>query len=141
MSGFSESMFFSFLLLCWGYMVAFRKVLKIYHTWIHSFHHSPLSPAPHIPGIVSTGLSFPFIYMCTQYLHYINPPTVPSHILPLPLVPVSPDRTCSALLFSDFIKRKKLTFFFNDSYTGSFLVTFPCIYWNWFIFSIFLLSA
>jgi uncharacterized protein YqgQ len=31
--------------LCWGYIVAFTKVLtmyQIYHTWIYSLHRSPL---------------------------------------------------------------------------------------------------
>jgi hypothetical protein len=74
----------------WGYTVAFTKVLKIYHTWIHRLHSSPLFPPPPIHGIVSTGIIFPFTYMCTkpkknterkkeqymytQYLHYIRPP-------------------------------------------------------------------
>jgi hypothetical protein len=37
-------------LLCWVYNVAFTKVLtiyQIYHTGIHSLHHSPLSLSPH----------------------------------------------------------------------------------------------
>jgi hypothetical protein len=35
------------LLLYWGYSVTFIKVLTIYHSWIHSLHHSPLSlPSP-----------------------------------------------------------------------------------------------
>jgi hypothetical protein len=29
---------------CWGYIVAFNKVLTLYHSWIHSLHHSPLLP-------------------------------------------------------------------------------------------------
>jgi hypothetical protein len=67
------------------------------------------SPNP-IPGTVSTDLIFPF--MCTQYLHHIHSPTPIPHLLPLPLVPTSPDRTCDALLFSNFIKEKKITFLF-----------------------------
>jgi hypothetical protein len=64
---------------------------------------------PHlpIPGIVSTGLIFPLIYMCTQYLHHIHPPTLFLHLLPFPLVPTFPSRACSTLLFSDFVKGKK----------------------------------
>jgi hypothetical protein len=27
--------------------VIFTKVLTLYHSWIHPFHHSPLSPLPH----------------------------------------------------------------------------------------------
>jgi hypothetical protein len=86
--------FFLFLLLCHGYIVAFTKVLtlyQIYHTLIHPLHHSPLTSTPLIPEIASTGLTFPFTYMCTQYfLCYIHPPTSFSHMLPLPLVPTSP---------------------------------------------------
>jgi hypothetical protein len=58
------------------------------------FSYISLSP---IPGIVSTGLIFPFTYMCTQYLHHIHPPTPFLHISPFPLVPTPPPgRTCSA---------------------------------------------
>jgi hypothetical protein len=35
------------ILLCWGYIVAFTKILtvyQIYHGWIHLLHRSPLSP-------------------------------------------------------------------------------------------------
>jgi hypothetical protein len=70
----------NFLYCCagWGYIVAFTKVLKIYqiyHIWIHPLHYSPLPSPPAIPGIVQTGIIFPFIYMCTQYLKHIQPPT------------------------------------------------------------------
>jgi hypothetical protein len=56
---------------------------------------------------------------------------------PLPLTFSSalplPPRTCSALLFSEFVeeKRKKMIFLLvldKDSYARSFLVVFPCIY-------------
>jgi hypothetical protein len=43
---------FFFLLLCWGYMVAFTKVLRlyqIYHNWIHPLYHSLLVLLPLIP--------------------------------------------------------------------------------------------
>jgi hypothetical protein len=55
------------LLLYCRYSVTFTKILAIYCSWIHSaLHHSPLSlPAP-IPGVISTGLIFPFTYICTQ---------------------------------------------------------------------------
>jgi hypothetical protein len=39
-------------------------------------------PSPPIPGIVSTGIIFPFTSMCTQYLHYIQPPMSFPHLLP-----------------------------------------------------------
>jgi hypothetical protein len=32
-----------------------------------------LYPFPHIPGIVSTDIIFPFTYMFPQYLHHIHP--------------------------------------------------------------------
>jgi hypothetical protein len=50
-------------LLYWGYIVTFIKVLTIYHSWLHLLHHSLLSPPSPIPGIVSTGLIFPFSWM------------------------------------------------------------------------------
>jgi hypothetical protein len=59
-----------------------------------------------------TGIIFPFTHMCTQYLHYINLHMPFPHFLPLPLVPATnpPDRTCSALLFSDFEKDSDILF-------------------------------
>jgi hypothetical protein len=57
---------------------------------MYPLHHSPSSPSPPIPGLVSTDLIFPFTYMCTQYLHYIHPPTPFPHLLPALLVPTSP---------------------------------------------------
>jgi hypothetical protein len=68
-----------------------------------------LYPPPPIPGIVSPLLTFPFTYMCIQYLHYIHPPMLFPYILPLPLVP-TPRWTCVALLFSVFVKKKKWQF-------------------------------
>jgi hypothetical protein len=55
---------------------------------------------------LATGLIFPFIFMCTQHMHYIHSPT--------PSLPFNhthtgtnfPDGTCSAPLFSVFFKRK-----------------------------------
>jgi hypothetical protein len=32
-----------FLLLYWGYIVTFTKVLTIFHNWVNTLHHSPLS--------------------------------------------------------------------------------------------------
>jgi hypothetical protein len=55
--------------LWWGYIVAFTKVLTIYqvcHSCIHPPHHSPLPPPSPIPAIGSTGLIFPFTYVCTH---------------------------------------------------------------------------
>jgi hypothetical protein len=109
--GTTSALCFFFFNCCtgWGYIVAFTTVptiYQIYHHWIHPLHHSPLSSPPPIPAVVSTGLIFPFTYMHTQYLHYIHPPTPFLHLLCFPLVSTSPDRTCSNLLFCDFVKEK-----------------------------------
>jgi hypothetical protein len=101
----------SFCCCCaeWGYIVASTQVLtieQIYHTRIHPLHHSPLSYPPPITGIVSTGIIFPFTYTCTQ--HYIYPPISFPHLFPLPTgTNYPPRRTCSALLFSDFVNKKQ----------------------------------
>jgi hypothetical protein len=65
---YSINQVFFFLLLYWGYIVAFTKVLTIYqlhHTGIYPLHYSPF-PTCTIPGIVSTGLIFPIINMYTM---------------------------------------------------------------------------
>jgi hypothetical protein len=76
--------------------------------------------------------------MCTQYLHHIHPPVPLSPHPPcLPLVSTSPDRTCSALLFSNFVKIKIVI-------QGVSLWHFNvCMYYtlNWYISSIFLFST
>jgi uncharacterized membrane protein len=104
-----------------------------------------ISPHP-IPGMVTTGVISPFTYMCTQYLQYIHPPTPFYHLLP----PTStnlfpPNRTCSSLLFSDFVNKKKMTFLqFKIATQEVSLWHFHVrMYYslNWFISSILLLSA
>jgi hypothetical protein len=47
-----------------------------------------LYPSSPIPRIVSKGLILSFTYMCTQYRHYIHPPTFSPHIPLHTLVPV-----------------------------------------------------
>jgi hypothetical protein len=77
----------SSLLLCWGYTVAITKVLiiyQIYHTWIYPLHQSPSSPSSPHPGIVSTDIIFPFIYVNIQYLHHIHLPSLFPHFFPTP---------------------------------------------------------
>jgi hypothetical protein len=107
-------LFLLFFLHCcdgWGYIVAFTKVLtmyQIYHTWIHPFYSSPLSPP--IPGIVSTGINFAFMDMCTHILHHIDPPTYFLYHHPLPLVPAYP-YPCEGLVHPPvlkFCRRKKI---------------------------------
>jgi hypothetical protein len=65
-----------------------------------------------MPGIVSTTIIFSFMYMCTQYLHHIHPPSPFFHLLLLPLVPSPQARSVlpswSLVLFK---KKKKITFF------------------------------
>jgi hypothetical protein len=74
-------LFIYFSLLYCRYIVIFTKVLTIFHTWIHPLRHSPSShPAP-LPGIVWTGIIFPFAYMCAPYLKHIHPPTPFPHLL------------------------------------------------------------
>jgi hypothetical protein len=95
--------FCHFFLLCkWRYIVAFTKVFtiyQIYHTCIQPLHNSLppfLEQFRHI-------LFFLFTYMCTQYLPHIHPPSHYPHFLPLSPAPTPPERTCSALLFSNFV--------------------------------------
>jgi hypothetical protein len=135
---------FFFLLLFWGYLWN----LQVYHTEFTPSNHSPLSFPPTIPGIVLISLIFPFTCMCTQYLHHIHPLWPYPHLLPLPLVP-SPnptlaDKTCSVLLFSDFVKEKKMKFLFKKATQGVFLWHLHVYMYynpNWFVSSIFLLST
>jgi hypothetical protein len=62
---------------------------------------------PPIPGIVSASIIFPFTYMFTEYLYYIHAPCPFYPSSPLLLVPISPGRTFSTLLFFDFINEEK----------------------------------
>jgi hypothetical protein len=59
-------------------------------SWLNSLPLSFffISPPP-IPGVVSTGLIFPFTYRSTQYLHHMHPPTPFLHIL-LPPIGTNP---------------------------------------------------
>jgi hypothetical protein len=77
--------------------------------------HSP------IPGTIL----YTYLHVYTVFASYL-PPYILSPPLPSPIDTNRPGRTCSALLFFDFVKeRKKLHFLFVwDNYT----VTFPCIY-------------
>jgi hypothetical protein len=67
------------------------------------FH--PLFP---ILRTVSTTLIFPLIYMCTCTIFILYAFSYPISLSPLPSpVPTFPPRTCSALLFSDFVEEKR----------------------------------
>jgi hypothetical protein len=86
--------FFLLLLLHWGYTVKFTKLVEFNPSIILLYPTSP------VPGIVSTGLTFPITYMCTQHFYHIHPPPSP------PTGPHHLDRTCFAFLFC-FCKKKK----------------------------------
>jgi hypothetical protein len=113
-------LFIYLLLLCWvGYIVAFTKVLRIYqiyHTWIYLLHHSPLSsPTPFLSRFNSSFLEYVNFSICI-YVYTVFALNLPSYSLSLhpplhTLVPKPLDRTCSALLFSNFVI-KKMTFLF-----------------------------
>jgi hypothetical protein len=76
-------------------------------------------PPPPIPGVVSTGITFAFTYICIHFISLYSPsyplssPPPSSH-----WCQTSPQgRTCSAFLFSNFVgekkrkeKRKNMTF-------------------------------
>jgi hypothetical protein len=135
--------------LFWGYIVAFTKLLtiyQIYHSWSHPIHCSPLfHPAP-IPGIVSVNVIFTCTYMCTQYQHYIHPPTPTPHILPTLTSTYPPRQDLFCLPVLRFCKRKKKWHFCLSkiSVQGVSLWHFYVrMYYNlnWFISSIFLLST
>jgi hypothetical protein len=60
-----------------------------------------------IPEIVSTGIFFPLIFMCTLYLHCIHPLTPFPYLFPTPtgINPSRQDLFCFSVLW--FCKRKK----------------------------------
>jgi hypothetical protein len=65
---------------------------------------------PLILGIVSTGINFAFMDMCTHILHRIDPPTYFLYHHPLPLVPAYP-YPCEGLVHPPvlkFCRRKKI---------------------------------
>jgi hypothetical protein len=56
-------------------------------------------PNPLIPGIVSTDIIFPFIYMCPEYLYHIHPPSLfPTSSPHSEQYHSTPGRTCTTLL-------------------------------------------
>jgi hypothetical protein len=98
---------FSFvLLLSWGHVVTFSKVLiicQIYRTWIRLLHHSPLSLlSPSWNSFIRCHFSI-YIHVYTVFALYSLLHTLSSSPT-LSLVSVSPDRTYSSFLFSDFAK-------------------------------------
>jgi hypothetical protein len=111
-------------------------------------------PLP-IPGMVSTGIIFAFTYMCVHFLYHIHPPSLfPCYLSPPTGTSSTLGRTCSALLFSDFVeeKRKKerneIFCLVKGSYTGSvyvYMLWYFHVYLfynpNWFISSNFFHST
>jgi hypothetical protein len=103
-------------LLCWvGILYGIYK--SSYNISSVSYLNSPspqlcFIPPPPILGIDSAAIIFAFTYMCTQFLYHIHSPTPFLHHFPLPTGLLPHNRTCSTLLFSNFIeeKRKKLHF-------------------------------
>jgi hypothetical protein len=98
---------FFLLLLHWSTLWHLQKLLQYIKYIIIEIIPSIvlLDPPPSIHRIISTGLIFPFTYMCTQYFYHINPPY---HFLtssPLPLVPTPQKRLQFCF--------KKVTFLFN----------------------------
>jgi hypothetical protein len=81
----------------------------LYHTWVYTLHHVPLSTLPH-----SCFKRFHFsIYMYVYMVFALHSPSQtlsspPPHTHTLVRTPTG--RTCSALLFSNFVKRKKWHF-------------------------------
>jgi hypothetical protein len=74
----------------WGYIVAWTNVIAVYqicHGWIHLLHHSTLSLLRHSWNGFNMPL-FSFMYMCTQYLHYIHPPSLWKFHVALPCIHV-----------------------------------------------------
>jgi hypothetical protein len=84
--------------------------------WIHSLHHSPLSPSLHSWNSFNRSHFSIYIHMYTVFApnsppHALSPhPPSPSHANPT-------DTICSALLFSDCKRKKKRTSFFISSAT------------------------
>jgi hypothetical protein len=127
-----------FKLLCWVgvHCGIYRSSYKISNIAYLNSPPLPLSFIPSLPPYLEQfqQVSFYITYMCTQFLHRIHPPTP------------FPTGTNTSLWFCRRKwKKKKMTFLLvwdKGSYTGSFLMLFPCINLycnpNWFISSIFL---
>jgi hypothetical protein len=104
-----------------------------------SYLNSPPLPVSFILPFPHSWNTFNSHFSISIYVYTVFALYSPSHVLPPPHWYQPPlSRTCSAFLFSSFVKEKKKTFLFvYKSYTGSWEFYNP----NWFISSIFLLST
>jgi hypothetical protein len=111
----------SYYCCAWGMLWHLQNFL--YHSWVHCLHHFPLSSSLHL-RIVSTSLIFPF-YTWVPNIPIISTPLNSFHMSsPFPLIS-TPRQDCFILLSSVY---EKMFCLFVCSYTGSFIMTFPCIY-------------
>jgi hypothetical protein len=119
------SFFRFFLLLCWGYIMVFAKVLTIYQmyrTWIHSSIILFYTSFPHFSQYYFST----YLHVCTIFVSYYPPHPFPIFsLLPLVPTPTGQDLFCPPVL--RFCKRKNNDIFACLRYAGSFLVTF-CTY-------------
>jgi hypothetical protein len=90
-----------------GYIMTFTKVItiyRIYHSWIYPLYHSPLFSFPHSWNSFNRS-HFPiYTHVYTVFVPYS--PFFLSHIFPPLTGTNSPERTCSAHLFSVLKKIK-----------------------------------
>jgi hypothetical protein len=130
-------LFFSTFLLCWGYIVAFTKVLTIYqihHTWIHPLHHFPLFPSPHSWNSFNRSHFSIYIHVYSVFALYSHPHLPMALSPPPPHLPMGPTSLlsrkvlfCTPVLW--FYKRKKWHFcLFKIAIHGVSFVALPCIY-------------
>jgi hypothetical protein len=106
----------------------------MYQIYLHEFISSIILLYASLPQHLEYFQQVSFFHFLTCVnilLHLIHPPTPFSQHIPLPLVSALPlGRTCSALLFSDFLGKRRgkikwkhdILAWNKDSYTGSFFV-------------------
>jgi hypothetical protein len=132
-------LFFKFLFfIVQGCIVAFTKVLKIYHSWIHSLHHSPLSLLPYSWKSFNR---FHFSIFIHEYL--IFPPYSASNTFSLYPPPPTDTNSRQDLFCLPVLVLKKKILFVKIAMQGVSLRHFHVYMYynpNWLIPSIFLLS-
>jgi hypothetical protein len=104
------------------------NIFNVLYLNSHPPHHSLSSPFPHTWKSLNRHHFSIYIFMYIIFAPYstfqvLSPHPPYSHCYQLP----RQDLFCPLVL--QFCKRKTMTFLFtSNSYTGSFQVTFPCIY-------------